>query len=169
MWRRLYLTFPDTEHARVVTEELLQTGIKREQMHAMNRDSGKLPGLPETSDEQRNDNIWRWEQLYWNGNLALFALALVGFCVALINGATGWGFVTAGIMATTFLMGNYFASVIPHAHLNEMREPLQHGDVVLMVDLPAGQLLQVDHEVSHRHPEAGGHVVGWVMPGVGRF
>lgn len=166
MWRRLYLTFPDTVHAQAAALELEQVGIKREQMHAMNRDSGKLPGLPETSDEQRNDRVWLWEQRYWNGNLALFALALAGFIFALITGATGWGIVTAAIMATTFLMGNHFASVIPHAHLNEMRESLQHGDVVLMVDLPAGQLLQVDHEVSHRHPEAGGHVVGWTIPGL---
>jgi hypothetical protein len=167
MWRRLYLTFPDTEHARTVSDELQRAGIKREQMHAMNLDSGNLPGLPETSDEQRNDNIWLWEQRYWNSNLALFALALAGFIFALLNGATGWGIVTAAIMVTTFLMGNHFASEIPHAHLNEMREPLQHGDVVLMVDLPAGQLLRVDREISHRHPEAGGHVVGWAMPALG--
>lgn len=166
MWRRLYLTFPDADHARAVSQELEREGIKPGQMHAMDIHSGKLPGLPASSEAQRGDRVWFWEQLYWNGNLALFALALAGLITALIAGATGWAVVSVAIMATTFLMGHYFATRVPHAHLNEMHEPMQHGEVVLMVDLPAEQLWQVEHAVSRRHPEAGGHVVGWSIPGV---
>jgi hypothetical protein len=167
MWRRLYLNFPDSQHARDATRELEHAGIKREQMHAMTRHSGELPGLPATSDELRHDRVWRWETRYWNSNLALFGIALAGFIYALIAGVTGWAIFSAAVMLATFLTGNYFASHLPHAHLNEMREPLQHGDVILMVDVPAEQLLAVDQHISRRHPEAGGHVVGWAMPRLG--
>jgi hypothetical protein len=167
MWRRLYLTFPDIEHTRHVSDELQHEGIKQEQMHAMNRDGGDLPGLPKANAEQQHDRVWFYEQLYWYSNLALFVAALLGFAIALATGATPWMFITAAIMLLTFLTGNYFASRIPHAHLNEMQEPLQHGEVVLMVDLPAEQVARIDHEVAHRHPEARGHVVGWIIPGLG--
>lgn len=167
MWRRLYLTFPDADHARAVSQELEREGIKRGQMHAMDNHSGKLPGLPTTSDAQRNDRVWQWEQRYWNGNLALFGIALIGFIVTLASAAYGWAIFTVAIMLATFLGGKHFAIEVPHAHLSEMREPMSHGEVVLMVDLPATQVARVDHAVARRHPEAGGHVVGWTLPGLG--
>ncbi|MCW8919523.1 MAG: hypothetical protein OQL08_12010 [Gammaproteobacteria bacterium] len=166
MWRRLYLTFPDSEHARQVSDELQRDGIKREQLHAMSRDGGALPGLPPASAGQQQDRVWFWERLYWNANLALFGVALFGFVVALFNGAAAWALFAAAVMLFTFLGGNYFVRELPHAHLNEMREPLQHGEVVLMVDLPPQQL-QWAEAIVRRHPEAGGNVVGWTVPGLG--
>ena len=167
MWRRLYLTFPNSDQARQASDELEHDGLERGQMHAMNKQGGNLEGLPPSNSGQQHDRVWFYEQLYWNGNLSLFAVALLGLVVALVTGATGWAIVTAAIMLITFVGGNYFASNLPHAHLNEMVEPMQHGEVVLMVDLPAEQVARVDHTVAQRHPEAGGHVVGWTMPGLG--
>ncbi len=164
MWRRLYLTFPDSQHARQVTQELERDGIQPEQIHAMSRNGDDLQDLPAANDDQQRDRVWFWEQLYWYGNLGVFAAALVGFVAAAMYGDGSWMVVTAAIMLTTFLMGNHFASNIPHAHLNEMQGPLSHGEVVLMVDLPKEQVQKVDHDISHRHPEAGGHVVGWIIP-----
>ena len=167
MWRRLYLTFPDSDHARQACHELEQEGISREQMHALSGDGKGISDLPQATPEQRQDRVWFWEQFYWNGNLALFGVALIGFLIALFSGAYGWAIVTIAVMFATFLGGNYFASKLPHAHLNQVHEPLQHGEVVLMVDLPPEQVGRVDHAVARRHPEAGGHVVGWTMPGMG--
>jgi hypothetical protein len=167
MWRRLYFSFPDTEHARQASHELQAAGVKQQQMHAMSRDGGALPGLPPSSEAQQGDRVWFWERLYWNGNLALFGVALLGFVVALFSGAGGWALLSVAVMLVTFLGGNYFASKIPHAHLNEMRESLRHGEVILMVDLPAEQVADVEHKIHRRHPEAGGDVVGWTLPGLG--
>jgi hypothetical protein len=166
MWRRLYLTFPDTDHARAVSDELQREGINAKQLHAMSREGGKLPGLPPSSSGQQHDRVWFWERLYWNGNLALFGIALLGLVVALFTGAFAWALFSVAIMLATFLGGKHFATEVPHAHLNEMREPMSHGEVVLMVDLPAEQLPRAE-QIAHRHPEAGGHVVGWTMPGLG--
>lgn len=166
MWRRLYFTFPDRTQARLFNDELQREGIARSQLHAMNREGGNLPGLPPASSAQQQDRVWFWEQLYWNGNLALFAVALIGFIVALFTAAYGWALFTAAIMLVTFLGGKHFATELPHAHLNEMREPMRHGEVVLMVDLPHEQIPRVER-IARRHPEAGGNVVGWTMPGLG--
>lgn len=167
MWRRLYLSFPDFNHAKAACDELIRGGIKRAQLHAISDKASSLPGLPYASDEQRRDRVWFWEQLFWNGNLVLFGMALLGFILALANGATGWALACAAVMLATFLGGNYFASELPHAHLNQMKEPLQHGEVVLLVDLPAEQVARVEHAITRHHPEAGGHVVGWTIPGAG--
>lgn len=165
MWRRLYLHLPKREQARQLSNELERAGIDRKQIHALSRDGGELPGLPQATAAQQADSVWFWEQLYWNGNLALFAVALLGFVVALFSGALTWMILAVAVMLLTFLGGNYFASQIPHAHLNEMLEPLQHGEVVLLVDLPAQQLQRAE-AIARRHPETGGHVVGWTMPGL---
>lgn len=165
MWRRLYLTFPDREHARQMSDELQREGFDRDQLHAMDRDSAEIPGLPPTTNDQQHDRIWFWEQLYWNGNLALFGVALVGFIVALLTAAYGWAIFTVAIMLATFVGGKHFASEVPHSHLNQMREPMSHGEVVLMVDMPVEQLPRAE-AIAHRHPEAGGHVVGWAMRGM---
>lgn len=167
MWRRLYLTFPDSDHARTANAELVASGVAPNHIHALAARDEDLQGLPPATAEQRSDQIWFWEQFYWNGNLAIFAIALLGLIAAVVMGSVGAALIALAVMALTFFSGNYFASNIPHAHLNEMREPLSHGEVVLMVDLPPEQVRQVDDEVRHHHPEAGGHVVGWSLPTLG--
>jgi hypothetical protein len=41
MWRRLYLTFPNSDQARKASSELEHDSVKREQMHAMNSEGGQ--------------------------------------------------------------------------------------------------------------------------------
>lgn len=164
MWRRLYLNFPTPELARRLGDELQQAGIKREQIHAMGRDGTEVEGLPPLTEEQRRDRVWFWEQLYWNSNLVIFGIALLGFIVAMFYGSGSWMLLTAAIMLLTFLTGKHFATEVPHAHLNsEMSEPMHHGEVVVMVDMPQQDMARVE-EIAHHHRQAGGNVVGWSMP-----
>jgi hypothetical protein len=65
------------------------------------------------------------------------------------------------VMLTTFVAGNRFAARLPHAHLTDLRVPLECGEVVLLVDVPTCQVQEIEHLLGERHPELGVGGVGW--------
>jgi hypothetical protein len=52
---------------------------------------------------------------------------------------------------------------VPHCHLNQMKVPLQHGEVVLLIDLPKNRVHEITQLVERHHPEAGLGGVGWTL------
>jgi hypothetical protein len=50
--------------------------------------------------------------------------------------------------------------------VDEQRIPLRHGEVVVMVDVPADRVHEVEGMVSRQHPEAGVGGVGWHIHGL---
>jgi hypothetical protein len=161
MDRRLYLTFPTASQARRAVADLERLGIPTSRMHAIAKAGTALDGLPRATEGQKHDQVWRLERLFWHGNLGIFALAAVGLAVAWFTSSPTGMVVAAAIMLTTFLAGNRFAVRLPHAHLADLRVPLEHGEVVLLVDIPLRQVQEVEHLLGERHPELGVGGVGW--------
>jgi hypothetical protein len=63
-------------------------------------------------------------------------------------------------MRGTLLLGVTFTRRIPNVHLAEFEDALQHGEVLLMVDVVPWRVTEVESLV-HRHPEAVSGGVGW--------
>lgn len=166
MERRLYFTFPRPAQARRAVEELFAGGIERSAVHVVARDATAIADLPEATPAQRHDRVWALEQLYWNANLVVFFVSLSGLLVALYLDEPAVAVAALIVMAATFLAGERFAVEVPHAHLDEQRVPLRHGEVVVMVDVPAGRVHEVEALVSRRHPEVGVGGVGWHVHGL---
>jgi len=161
MNRRLYFLLPDTAHARSVIDELTDNGLQRKQMHAIARDPRALIGLPNATIRQRQDIGRLVEAILWDSNLAVFGLALGIFLSLLIlSGPTPWLWLPALIMAGTFLGGLYFTR-IPDTHLNEFRDALAHGEILLMIDVPGSRVAEIEDRVHKHHPEAAIGGVGW--------
>ena len=55
----------------------------------------------------------------------------------------------------------------PHAHPVNVRVPLRHGEIVLMVDVAFSRVHEFEHLISRRHPEAGVAGVGWALGDLG--
>ncbi|MEA3274408.1 MAG: hypothetical protein U9Q81_03765 [Pseudomonadota bacterium] len=163
MYRRLYFTFPTPGQTRDVVADLETAGVERGHMHATAKTGTDLSGLPRANQAQRTDKVWLAERLFWYGNLAVFALAALGLALALYGASLGGIAVSLVIMLATFIAGQRFAVKVPHAHLADVRVPLEHGEVVLMVDVPFHRVREIEHLVSQRHPEAGVGGVGWTM------
>jgi hypothetical protein len=162
MKRRLYFLLPDTEHARAVVSELEARGIARNFMHAIAGRGGDVSGLPVASQMQRNDLGARIEHYLWGGNLALFFLALITLVVlALFPLPWWWLLLPAGIMLVTFLTGLEFVMHTPNVHLAEFQSAMQHREILLMIDVPARQVAEVEELVHRHHPEAIPGGVGW--------
>jgi len=62
---------------------------------------------------------------------------------------------------------NRFAVRLSHAHLADLRVPLEHGEVVLLVDVPFHRVREIEHLVAERHPEVGVGGVGWTVEAFG--
>lgn len=161
MNRRLYFLLPDTAHARSVIDELTDSGLQRKQMHAIAREPGALIGLPNATIRQRQDFGRLVEAILWDGNLVVFGLALGTLLSLLIlSGLTPWLWLPALVMAGTFLGGLYFTR-IPDIHLNEFRDALAHGEILLMIDIPGARVAEIEDQVHKHHPEATIGGVGW--------
>jgi hypothetical protein len=162
MKRRLYFLLPDNEHARAVVSELESRGIERRCMHAIAGRGGDTSGLPVASPMQRNDAGARLEHYLWGGNLLLFFLALIALAVlALLPLAWWWLLLPAGIMLVSFLTGLEFVMHTPNVHLDEFQSAMHHREILLMIDVPARQVADVEEMVHRRHPEAIAGGVGW--------
>ncbi len=166
MERRLYFTFPRPAQARRAVEELLAGGIERSAVHVVARDATAVADLQAATPAQRHDRVWTLERLYWNTNLVVFFVSLLGLLVALYVDRPMVAVAALLVMAATFLAGERFAVRVPHAHLDEQRVPLRHGEVVVMVDVPADRVHEVEAMVSRRHPEVGVGGVGWHIHGL---
>jgi hypothetical protein len=162
MKRRLYFLLPDTEHARAVVSELEAHGIERRFMHAIAGRGGDVDDLPVASRMQRNDLGARIEQYLWGGNLVLFFLALIVLVMLAVSSVPLWWLLLpAGIMLVSFLTGLEFVMHTPNVHLAEFQSAMQHREILLMIDVPAGRVAEVEETVHRRHPEAITGGVGW--------
>jgi hypothetical protein len=166
MERRLYFTFPRPAQARQVVDELVASGIARSAVHVVAHDAAGVDDLPAATPAQRHDRVWTLERLYWNANLVVFFVSLLGLLVAVYLAKPAVAVAALIVMAASFLTGERFAVRVPHAHLDEQRVPLQHGEVVVMVDVPADRVHEVEAMVSRRHPEVGVGGVGWHIHGL---
>jgi hypothetical protein len=70
-------------------------------------------------------------------------------------------------MLITFVAGERFAVKLPHDHMSDLRIPLAHGEVVLMVDVPKHRVSDIESLVSRHHPEASMGGVGWTVAALG--
>jgi hypothetical protein len=167
MWRRIYFSFPQAEQARRVVTELEAAGVERAQMHTLARSDVDISGLPVANEAQRSDQTWFWEQAFWYGNLAVFVVALAAAVLSLLAGSPGWAAVAAVVAITSVIVGDRFAVKVPHAHLNQVRVPYVHGEVILMVDVSRSRVHEIEQLVSRHHPEAGVGGVGWTIGSAG--
>ncbi len=159
--RRLFFLFPDAEHAGRAVADLGEAGVPRRAIHTVAADPARLEGLPNPRSPEQADEAWRIERQAWRLNLGVFFAALAALVVAAVTGSA-WAMALAlVVMAGTFLAGAWFALRVPDAHLDEFREALTHGEVLLMVDVAPPRVREIESLVHRRHPEMAEAGVGW--------
>jgi hypothetical protein len=167
MNRRLYFLLPDRAHALSVVDELACEGIGTGNMHALGGRGTLLDGLPTASRRQTNDAAGHLEDFLWNTNLISFVVAFGIFIILAVTTEPGpWLLVPAALMVANFLAGLRFAK-LPNTHLNEFRDALAHGEILLLVDVPEHRVATIEHLVNHHHPEATVGGVCWGTPAFG--
>ena len=167
MKRRLYFLFPDVMQVRSAVEDLKNADIVDARIHAVAKTGRELSALPPTMRRQTTDACCAFENVLWKANLVLFFIATAGLFASLFWGSTGWSVLTAAIMGITFIAGERFAARVPHAHLDEFRDALAHGELLLMVDVTRDRVAELEALVQRKHPGAVVGGVGWSAPALG--
>ena len=153
MKRRLYFLFPENAQARSAVADIAALGVDNEHIHALARPEVNLSGLPAATERQRHDSLHRLEQVLWGSTLLLFVLALASLTLALMIANIALAVIAAVIMLATAVGGVLFAMRMPRVHLDEFREALRHGEILLMVDVTRERVFEVEELMHHRYPQ----------------
>jgi hypothetical protein len=166
MLRRIYLLFPQRKAVEQVVTELQEIGVSLQNLHTIAQDGVDISGLPLANTRQKADFSARLESMLWNLNLAVFFIALLVLVAASIAFSITAIVLSLLIMIATFTAGNYFASHVPHAHLDECRGAIRHGEILLLVDVPRWKLREVESHVHRHHPDMVVGGVTWTLQGL---
>lgn len=162
MKRRLYFLLPDTGHTQAVVNDLKVFGIRTDAMHTLAKPDVDLIGLPVATGRQRADYGAKLETILWDGNLAIFFIALVTLiAMAFTELNWFWLLLPATVMLVTFSMGVVFTSQVPNVHLSEFQDAMRHGEILLMIDVPVWRVERIEALVHKHHPEATVGGIGW--------
>lgn len=152
MHQRLYFLLPDREHTLKVVNELAEQGFDPQRMHTLAGKGLSTQGLPTSNHQLGNDFAGHIEFWLCRANLVLFFLAAGILALLIFRDAGFWIMLPLALMVITFVMGERFSRQ-PNAHLQEFRDALRHGEILLMVDVPREGVSEVEYRVQSGHPE----------------
>jgi len=157
MRRRLYFLLPDTGSARQVVNDLLLTRVEERHMHFMAKDGIPLDGLHEASILQKSDIVHGAESGLVVGGIA----GVIAGLVVLAFPPTGTALNLVTVLLTAILgaafgvwVSSMIASSVPNLRLRPFEKAIERGQILLMVDVPAGRVAEVREMLGQRHPEA---------------
>jgi hypothetical protein len=163
MNQRLYFLLPDREHTLRIVAELREQGFESGQLHTLAGRGQTTEGLPGSGSHQRTDFAGRVEYWAWRADLVLFLLAAIAMAVMVLQHAGLWVLLPLAVMVATFLLGERFTH-LPNVHLQEFRDALRHGEILLMVDVPRERISEIGYRVRAHHPEAVAGGSSWNLP-----
>lgn len=159
MNRRLYFLFPERLHAERIADELTRLVMDSHQIQVIVRN----PGAALHSNDRLRLRLrltgHRLERLVWNGNLALFFLALLWIPIFATVGWFAAVWVMLVLMLVSFVFGGH-ASRLPGVQLDDFAEALNHGEALLVVDVSRRRFAEIEHAIQRAHPEA-----AWTLGG----
>ena len=157
MRRRLYFLLPDVESARQTANDLLLARVEDRHMRFLAKRGTDLGELHEASYVQKSDLIHGAGIGLGLGGGAglLLGLVLVTYPPEGTNPQLVAVLVAAVVGA---VLGAWSSSMVaasvPNSRLRQFQGEIDQGKVLLMVDVPYGQVAQIRELVIRRHPEA---------------
>ncbi len=155
--RRLYFLIPDIELTTTIVNELENQGVPHKHLHVVASIDQKLEDLPEA-------NIWQKTELAhgleWGTGIGGTAGLLGGLLtVAFPPGGIilGGGALLLGAAAGASVGAAMLGLMKGHEHnhqLDDFKQEIEHGEILLMVDTPKGEVDKISESILSHHPEA---------------
>jgi hypothetical protein len=157
MRRRLYFLLPDVASARQTANDLLLARVEDRHMRFLAKRGTDLGELHEASYVQKTDLMHGAGIGLGLGGVAGLLLGLVimtyppagtnpQLVVVLIAAIVG---AVLGAWSSSMV-----AAAVPNSRLKQFQGEIANGKILLMVDVPYGQIAQIRELVVGRHPEA---------------
>ena len=166
MFRRLHFLVPDAQHAKSIVNDLLKLGVDANRIHTYAEHNQKLEGLNPATRNQAHDKSAILEKIFWNANLVLFFTMAAILVMAIFTSRPMLALFCLAIMLICFAIGNFFASYIPHTHLQEFKHALSHNEMLMMVDVPDEKVAEIENKVHRHHPAAIDGGSSWTLKSV---
>ena len=157
MRRRLYFLLPDVQSARLTANDLLLARVEDRHMRFLAKRGTDLGELHEASYVQKTDLMHGAGIGLGIGGGAglLLGLLIVTYppegtnpqLIAVLVAAVVGAFLGAW-------MASMVAASVPNSRLLQFQADIDNGKILLMVDVPYGQIAQIRELVVGRHPEA---------------
>lgn len=157
MRRRIYWLLPDLVSARGVMGDLLQARVDERHVHFVAREGSDLSGLHAANVLQTSNVLQAAEKGLVIGAAEGGMLGAFLAVYPIVGDAPQWVFIPAfTILGAVFCA--WAASMVgistPSKRLQRFAAEVARGRILLMVDLPAWRVTEVEAQLEARHPEA---------------
>jgi hypothetical protein len=157
MRHRLYYLLPDIESARRTLDDMLLSRIEERYIHFMTGGAPLPPDLPEANFLHKTDVVHGAESGMIVG--AVLGMA-VGVLIVFYFDLSAKSSEAALVLVTTvcgLLFGGWAASMaaaaLPNSRLKAFYPELEKGKVLMIADVPARRVEQIEALLAERHPE----------------
>lgn len=167
--RRLYFLTPDVPTATTIVDELLLARIGFEHIHVLAREDTPLGELPQAGLVQKTDLIASIERGLGLGG----AVGMLGGLI--VVSIPGLAVISAGPLLVSLTvagaaLGTWLSSMIgvsvDSPRLKRYEDAINNGQLLMMVDVPAKRVDEIESLVSQRHPSA---MLGGTEPDIPAF
>lgn len=156
MRHRVYYLLPDIDSARQAMDELLLSRIEARHIHFLTDGRQLPPETPEATIFQKTDIVH-------GAGLGMIAGGLLGLAlgaVLVFYFEFGSASVQAAVVSIAALCGVLFgawaasmaAAAIPNTQLKRFWPELQQGKILLMADVPARRVNEIEMRLADRYP-----------------
>lgn len=156
MRHRLFYLLPDMESARRAQDGLLLKRIEHKYIHFLSN-AGKMPAdMREATVFQKTDIVHGAESGLLLGAFLGFAFGMWLVYYPLETMTAKAAIVVIATLAGT-LFGGWAASMaaaaIPNSRLKAFYPEIENGKILLIVDVPARRIQEIETAMAERHPE----------------
>lgn len=157
MRHRIYYLLPNLDSARKVLDDLLLSRIELRHIHFLSSRQQLPPDLPEANILQKTDIVHGAGSGMIAGGLLGMALgAVIVFYFGFAEASTEAMVVVIAAL-TGVLFGAWAASLVaaalPNTRLAAFYPELDKGRILLMADVPARRVSEIEGILRERHPE----------------
>lgn len=155
--RRIYFLLPSTHCAQLIVSELLLMRVEWRHIHVIANERVRLQDLPAATLAQRSDLL----PALARGATAGCATGMLAGLVALVFPPAGLTVAGGAVVAITLAgagFGAWTATMIgvdvPNTRLKRFETAIEHGELLMMIDVPRDRVEEIERMVKLHHAEA---------------
>ncbi|AEJ03206.1 putative transmembrane protein [Nitrosomonas sp. Is79A3] len=154
--RRIYFLVPDIATTNRIVDDLLMAKIEERHLHVLAKRGTPLEDLPEANLLQKSDFVPAVQQGLALGGTAGLLAGLVAVVLppasTVIAGGVLLATTLAGASVGAWLSGMVGMS-IGNRRTKEFEEAIEAGQLLLLADVPADRVLEIERRVKQHLPE----------------
>lgn len=154
MRHRLYYLLPDADSARRALDDMLLSRIEVRHLHFLSTRAPVPADLPEATFLHKTDIVHGAESGMLVG--AILGMMLAGVVIVYFDPAAKAP-LSVAITLCGLLFGGWAASLVaaalPNTRLKAFYPELEKGRLLMIVDVPARRVAEIENVMADRHPE----------------